>query len=84
MFAYDYEGRHSLRVHGHNMKPSLHKETVRLGIKTFDRVMATSLLTENGGEGGRVVGATGVNVRTGEFYAFRAKATVLALAHPAA
>ena len=28
MFAYDYEGRHSLRVHGHNMKPCLHKEIV--------------------------------------------------------
>jgi succinate dehydrogenase/fumarate reductase flavoprotein subunit len=82
MFAYDYEGRHSLRVHGHNMKPCLHKEVVRLRVKTFDRVMATSLLTENGSEGGRVVGATGVNVRTGEFYAFRAKATVLAMAHP--
>ena len=82
MFAYDYESRHGLRIHGHDMKPRLHKETVRLGVKTFDRVMATSLLTGHGREGGRVVGATGVNVRTGEFYAFRAKATVLALAHP--
>ena len=82
LFAYDYEGRHCLRVYGHDMKPCLHKEVVRLRVKTFDRVMATSLLTENGGEGGRVVGATGVNVRTGEFYVFRAKATVLAMAHP--
>ena len=82
MFSYDYESRHTLRIHGHNIKPCLHKEVVRLGVRIFDRVMATSLLTENGREGGRVVGATGVNVRTGEFYAFRAKATVLALAHP--
>lgn len=82
MFCYDYESRHSLRVYGDNMKPCLHKETVRLGIKTYNRVMATSLLTEDGKNGGRVVGATGVNVRTGEFYAFRAKATVLAMAHP--
>jgi succinate dehydrogenase/fumarate reductase flavoprotein subunit len=82
LFAYDYESRHDLRVYGHDMKPCLHREVVRRGVKIFDRVMATALLTENGREGAPVVGATGVNVRTGEFYVFRAKATVLALAHP--
>ena len=82
MFAYDYENRHTLRVHGHNMKPCLYKEVKRLGVQICDRVMATSLLTEGGKQGTRVVGATGINVRTGEFYVFRAKATVLALAHP--
>ncbi len=82
LFCYDYESRHSLRVYGDTMKPCLHKETVRLGIKTYNRVMATSLLTEDGKAGVRVVGATGVNVRTGELYVFRAKATVLAMAHP--
>ena len=39
--------------------------------------MATGLLNEGGIPGGPVVGATGVNVRTGEFYVFRAKATIL-------
>ena len=82
LFAYDYESRHDLRVYGHDMKPCLHREVVRRRVKIFDRVMATALLTENGREGAPVVGATGVNVRTGEFYVFRAKATVLALAHP--
>jgi succinate dehydrogenase/fumarate reductase flavoprotein subunit len=82
LFSYDYESRHSLRVYGHDMKPRLHKELRRRRIRTFDRVMATSLLTEHGRQGARVLGATGVNVRTGEFYVFRAKATVLALAHP--
>ena len=48
----------------------------------FDRVMATSLLSEGGEQGARVIGATAVNVRTGEFYVFRAKATVLATAQP--
>jgi succinate dehydrogenase/fumarate reductase flavoprotein subunit len=82
LFAYDYEARHDLRVYGHDMKPCLHREVVRRHVKIFDRVMATALLTENGREGAPVVGATGLNVRTGEFYVFRAKATVLALAHP--
>jgi len=44
--------------------------------------MVTSLLTEGGKQGSRVVGATGVNVRTGEFYVFKAKAIVLSTAQP--
>ena len=82
LFAYDYAGRHTLRVYGYNMKPKLYAEVKRLGIQIYDRVMATSLLTEDGKQGSRVVGATGLNVRTGEFYVFAAKATILALAHP--
>jgi succinate dehydrogenase/fumarate reductase flavoprotein subunit len=82
MFTYDYENRHTLRVYGHDIKPRLYQEVKRLGVQVFDRVMATSLLTEGGKQGARVVGATGVNVRTGEFYIFKAKAIVLAMAHP--
>jgi succinate dehydrogenase/fumarate reductase flavoprotein subunit len=39
--------------------------------------MATSLLTEKGMGGGRVVGATGLNTRTGEFLVFKSKSTIL-------
>ena len=42
--------------------------------------MCTSLLNEKGVQGGRVVGATGVNTRTGEFVIFKAKAVVLSTA----
>jgi succinate dehydrogenase/fumarate reductase flavoprotein subunit len=42
--------------------------------------MATSLLTEGGVQGGKVVGATGVNNRTGEFMIFKSKATILTTA----
>ena len=49
----------------------------RLGVRIYDRVMATSLLTEGGKQGARVVGATGLDTRTGEFYVFRAKAVIL-------
>jgi len=82
MFAYDYSGRHTLRVFGWEFKPALYRELKRLGVSIYDRVMATSLLSEGGERGARVVGATAVNVRTGEFSVFRAKATVLTTAQP--
>jgi len=78
MFAYDYEGRHIIRIAGGgNIKPAMYKEVKRLGVAIYDFVMATSLLTEGGKQGGRVIGATGLNLRTGEFYIFTAKATIL-------
>ncbi len=67
-------------VWGTTFKPALKKECQRLGINIYDRVMATSLLTEGGIQGGRVVGATGVNNRTGEFMVFKSKATILCMA----
>jgi succinate dehydrogenase/fumarate reductase flavoprotein subunit len=69
-----------IRVWGSTFKPALKKECKRLGVKIFDRVMATSLLTEKGVQGARVIGATGFNSRTGEFMIFKAKATILAAA----
>ncbi len=69
-----------IRVWGTTFKPTLKKECQRLGVKIFDRVMVTSLLTENGVQGARVVGATGFNNRTGEFMIFKSKATILSTA----
>jgi len=69
-----------LRVWGVSFKPALKKECQRLGVRIFDRVMVTGLLTEGGIQGARVVGATGFNNRTGEFMIFRSKAAVLATA----
>ena len=51
-------------------------------MKIYDRVMATSLLNEGGVQGARVVGATGLNNRTGEFMVFKSKATILCMAGP--
>jgi succinate dehydrogenase/fumarate reductase flavoprotein subunit len=83
MFAYDYDNKTTIRVRGGaNIKPALYNELKRLGVEIYDRVMATSLLTEGGKPGSRVIGAIGVNVRTGEFYIFKAKATVLSTAQP--
>jgi succinate dehydrogenase/fumarate reductase flavoprotein subunit len=70
----------TVRVWGSTFKPVLKKECQRLGVKIYDRVMVTSLLTEYGLQGSRVVGATGFNNRTGEFMIFKSKAAVLATA----
>jgi len=82
MFAYDYRTRYTVRVWGANTKPALHKECQRLGVKIFNHIMVTSLLNKGGKQGARVVGATGVNTRTGEFYLFKGKASVLCMFLP--
>jgi len=82
LFAYDYEGRHCIRVQGWHAKPAMYRELKRLKVTVYDRVMGTSLLTEGGVQGARIVGATGLNVRTGRFYVLLAKSTVLATARP--
>lgn len=76
-FAYDYESRHIIRVWGYDIKVRVYQEAKRLGVDIRNRMMITSLLTEGGKQGTRVVGAAGVNTRTGEFYIFRSKATVI-------
>ncbi|MFC2014951.1 FAD-dependent oxidoreductase [Chloroflexota bacterium] len=82
MFAYDYTSKTNIRIRGGaKVKHALYKELKRLGVEIHDRVMGTSLLTEGGKQGTRVIGAMGVNVRTGEFYIFRAKSTILTTAH---
>ncbi|NLT13101.1 MAG: FAD-dependent oxidoreductase [Clostridiales bacterium] len=82
MFAYDYENKHTLRLKGADLKPALYREMKRLKIKMYDRVMATSLLNEGGKAGNRIIGATGVHTRTGEFFIFKAKTTILSTGKP--
>ena len=76
----DHANEIVIRIWGTSFKPALKKECQRLGVNIFDRVMVTSLLTEDGRQGARVVGATGFNNRTGEFMIFKSKAAVLAAA----
>jgi len=82
LFAYDYVNRFTLRVWGTTFKPALFEECKRLKVGIYDRTMATRLLTEGGQQGTRVVGAVGVDGRTGEFRIFKAKATVLCMSRP--
>src|SRR4030042_1961840 len=77
MFAYDYKNRHVIRVWGYDIKPKLYEEAKKLGVNIVNRMMPTSLLTVAGKQGNKVVGATAINTRTGEFYVFKSKATVL-------
>ncbi|MEM2394463.1 MAG: FAD-dependent oxidoreductase, partial [Candidatus Bathyarchaeia archaeon] len=77
LYAYTYDVKCTLRVWGQTFRQALYAELVRLRVPLYSRIIVTSLLTENGKIGGRVVGATGVHTRTGEFYVFRSKATVL-------
>lgn len=83
MFAYDYENRFTLRIWGTTFKPAMYKELRRLGVNIVDRVMVTSLLTEGGAQGARCVGATGIHTRTGKFYIFNAKSSIMCMSRPA-
>ena len=60
-------------VKGGTMKRALMNEVGRRGIEVVERTMAVDLLTRDG----RVIGAVGLDVRTGELTAFRARAVVL-------
>jgi len=82
LFAYDYENRFTLRVWGTTFKRALYRTCKRLGVRVLDRTMATSLLSEDGRQGSRIVGATGVHTRTGRFLLFHAKATILCMSRP--
>jgi len=76
LFAVEYDNRYLLRIWGTGLKPALYKECRRLGVQMHERIMVTSLLTQGGKQGARVVGATGIDTHTGEFYVFNGKATV--------
>ncbi len=68
LFAHDATARHSVIFWGaaefgkqrQGIKPALHREFKRLGVKIYDRAMATELLNEGGRPGAPVIGATGV------------------------
>jgi adenylylsulfate reductase subunit A len=65
-------GRASIKIFGERIKPILGKRAEASGARILNRVNATGLALREG----RVVGAYGFNVRTGQFVSVRAK-TVL-------
>lgn len=66
--------RYWLRVHWSMVKPILSKAVRDRGVRVLERTMAVDLLTS----GDRVVGATAMNTRTGEFMVIKAKAVLMA------
>jgi succinate dehydrogenase / fumarate reductase, flavoprotein subunit len=59
---------------------TLRSQALKVGVENIDRIMVTDLLTSDGSypTKGKVIGAVGVDVRTGDFYVFKAKTVVLA------
>jgi succinate dehydrogenase/fumarate reductase flavoprotein subunit len=51
----------------------LRKQAVKTGVKVMDRIMVTDFLRRDG----KVVGAIGFSMDSGDFYIFKAKATVV-------
>jgi succinate dehydrogenase/fumarate reductase flavoprotein subunit len=80
LFAYDYENKVTLRVWGTTFKPAMYSRCLALGVQIVNRAMVTSLLTEGGRRGARVIGATAVDARTGEFLILRGKAVINCMA----
>ncbi len=84
MFAYDYKNKFTLRVWGSTFKPALYRELKRLGVKLYERTEATALLVSGEKDGKKQgIGAMGMDVHTGKFCVFYAKATILAMSRPA-
>jgi len=66
-------GRASIKILGERIKPILGKAAEQSGARILNRINITGLAMHRG----RVTGAFGFHVRTGRFYAIRAKATLL-------
>ena len=64
----------TLNYDGRDIKKRLTEQCLKRGVVIYNRVSGTGLLTSEG----RVVGATGVHMRTGEFHVFEAKAVIMA------
>lgn len=68
-----YRGKWDISIHGEQLKPIMAEKAIEAGAEVYNRVVGTGLLMD----GGRCVGATGLGVRDGAFYVFRAKSVVV-------
>ena len=64
----------TLHYDGRDIKKHLTEQLRKVGVVILNRVSATDILTRSG----KTVGATGVNMRTGEFHVISAKAVIIA------
>lgn len=69
-----YRGGWDISIHGEQLKPIMAERALGSGAEVYNRVAATALLMD----GNRCIGAMGFGVRDGDFYVFRAKATIVA------
>lgn len=68
------KGPRSIRIRGESIKPILARKVREAGITVLNRVTATNFILSRG----RVVGAYGFNLRTGQFYAITAGGVIIA------
>jgi succinate dehydrogenase/fumarate reductase flavoprotein subunit len=59
--------------HGWGYLPIMRRQAIKIGVRIIDRVMITDLIKQDN----NVAGAVGFNSKTGDFYIFKAKATVI-------
>jgi len=68
-----HRGKFLVAMDAPQLKTMLADKVLKAGVTVVNRTSATGLLTKDG----RVVGATGLNLRTGEFVVCKAKAVIL-------
>ncbi len=73
---YQREGKWQIMIHGESYKPIVAEAAAKAATKVYNRIMVTHLLMDRT-KPNRVAGAVGFNVRTGDFYVFRAKAVIV-------
>ena len=74
---YQREGKWQIMIHGESYKPIVAEAARKAATEVYNRIMVTHLLMDKT-QPNRVAGAVGFNVRTGDFYVFRAKAVIVA------
>ncbi len=67
-------GSYAMSLVKYAFMPRLRERVLERGARILDRVMITDLLEKEG----RVVGAVGFDTRSGDFYTFKARATIVA------
>jgi adenylylsulfate reductase, subunit A len=73
---YQREGKWQIMIHGESYKPIVAEAARKAATQIYNRIMVTHLLMD-ANNANRVAGAVGFNVRTGDFYVFRAKAVIV-------
>ena len=72
---YQREGKWQIMIHGESYKPIVAEAARKAADKIYNRIMVTHLLMDES-KPNRVGGAVGFNMRTGDYYVFRAKAVI--------
>jgi len=74
---YQREGKWQIMIHGESYKPIVAEAARKAASEVHNRIMVTHLLMDRKNRN-RAAGAVGFNVRTGDFYVFKAKAVIIA------